>query len=188
MSYIETYYSGTDFGNYSLLNNYIYIKQNDLVGKPANYYMNPDNDKKNINYSPITMDYDDNGIRNGTDHNIYTPEEQCIILESVPKLSNVPNIQQSIFGGNSIEFTIPCDGILRYNISDSFNSSNDALLKNNVKIAVITSVIWGFTANGLKCSLPVNVNKDDIIKLVRNTGGNGVTCCFFFLPYVYPWE
>lgn len=191
MSYVETYYSGMDFGNYSLLNNYIYVKQNDLVGKPTNYYMNPDNDKKNINYSPLTMDYDDNGIRNGTDHNIYTPEEQYIILESVPKLSNVPHIRQVLFYEDSIEFTIPCDGILRYNITNTFDSDEDgdAFLKNNVKIAVITTVtVMEFSANGLKCSIPINVNKNDVIKLARNVSGNGVGCCFYFLPYVYPWE
>ena len=192
MSYVETYYSGTDFGNYSLLNNYIYKKQNDLVNTPTNYYANPDNDKKNINYSSITMDYDDNGIKGGTDHNVYTPEESYIILESVPKLSEVPSVRYTLFGSrpneNTVEFTIPCDGILRYNIDNAFNSSKDTLTKNDIKIDVTITAGWEFNITGLPHSFPINVNKNDVIKIVRNTGGDGMTCCFYFLPYVYPWE
>ena len=44
MSYVETYYNGTDFGNYSLLNNYIYKRSSELVGMPSNYRFNMDND------------------------------------------------------------------------------------------------------------------------------------------------
>ena len=192
MSYVETYYSRMDFGNYSLLNNYIYVKQNDLVGKPANYYINSDNDKKNINYSSITMDYDDNGIKNGTDHNVYTPEEVMIILNSVPKLSEVPDnrIFLSTSTVNFVEFIIPCNGILRYNISHYF-TDQDVLTKNGIKLEVITnrsSADDEYSIYGLSRSFPINVNKNDVIKCVRNTIGNRLCCSFYFLPYVYPGE
>lgn len=193
MSYVETYYSGTDFGNYSLLNNYIYIKQNNLVNIPANYYINPDNDKKNINYSSLTMDYDDNGIRNGTDHNIYTPEEQYIILESVPKLSNIgmavtlfpPN--HSSGNSNSIEITIPCDGIFRY--ASSNLGSSDTLTKNNIKMDFI-DIHAGFNygRDELQHTVPINVVAGDKIKISRNKNDGTIRVGCYFLPYVYPWE
>ena len=193
MSYVETYYSGTDFGNYSLLNNYIYKKGSDLVNIPANYYVNPDSDKKNINYSSLTMDYDDNGIRNGTDHNVYTPEEQYIILESIPKLSNIgmdvtlfpPN--HSSGNPNSIEITIPCDGIFRY--ATSGLDSTDTLTKNDIKMDFIhTNSNYPFGRDGLQHTFPINVVAGDKIKISRNKNDGTLHIECYFLPYVYPWE
>ena len=197
MSYVETYYNGTDFGNYSLLNNYIYIKQNNLVNIPANYYINPDNDKKNINYSSITMDYDDNGIRNGTDHNIYTPEEVMIILNSVPKLSEVPGYKVKVSDyesdyPRSIEFNIPCDGILRYYMfSYGWNNSIDAFTINDIKMDVIISgdEINNYEVDGLIHSVPIRVNKSDRVKVAKNyNNAYSVSVLFYFLPFTYPWE
>ena len=194
MSYVETYYSGTDFGNYSLLNNYIYIKQNNLVNIPANYYINPDNDKKNINYSSITMDYDDNGIRNGTDHNIYTPEEQYIILESVPKLSNIPSTSITLFppnhssgNPNSIEITIPCNGIFRYLASNLY--PEDTLTKNDIKMDFINNNSgYDYGRDSLQRSFPINVVAGDKIKILHNNYDGTIRIACYLLPYVYPWE
>ena len=193
MSYVETYYSGTDFGNYSLLNNYIYIKQNDLVGKPTNYYINPDNDKKNINYSSITMDYDDNGIRNGTDHNVYTPEEVMIILNSVPKLSEVPGYKFKVsdYETRSIEFNIPCDGILRYYMFlHGWDNSIDTFTINDIKMDIISnSGNADYGVDGLIHSIPIRVNKSDRVKVAKNYKNScSVSVLFYFLPFTYPWE
>lgn len=196
MSYVETYYSGLDFGNYSLLNNYIYIKQNDLVSIPTNYYINPDNDKKNINYSPITMDYDDNGIRNGTDHNIYTPEEVMIILNSVPKLSEVPGYMVALAASGSkfprsIEFNIPCDGIFRYLMTRGWDNSIDTFTINDIKMDIISNdrLQYDYGVDGLIHSIPIRVNKSDRVKVTKNLD-NGYTAypLFYFLPFTYPWE
>lgn len=188
MSYVETYYSGTDFGNYSLLNNYIYKKQTDLVNIPANYYVNPDSDKKNINYSSITMDYDDNGIKGGTDHNVYTPEESYIILESVPKLSEIPGDKVWLGATNSIEFNIPCDGILRYFLTTSWSNSKYAFMINDVKIDVITiNAGFAYGITELMHSFPIRVNKSDRVKLTSTEEGLAANS-FYFLPFTYPWE
>ena len=198
MSYVETYYNGTDFGNYSLLNNYIYKRSSELVGMPSNYRFNMDNDQKNISYSSLTMDYDDNGINGGTDHNIYTPEEIMIILNSIPKLSNVPGYKVSLKapgdGVNSIEFDIPCDGILRYFTPSysNWDKSIDAFMINDIKMDVINNFNSGFDygSNELMHSFPIKVNKSDKVNVVRNLGPNGhlTLLSFYFLPFTYPWE
>ena len=196
MSYVETYYSGTDFGNYSLLNNYIYKRSSELVGMPSNYRFNMDNDQKNISYSSLTMDYDDNGINGGTDHNIYTPEEVMIIFNSVPKLSEVPGYMVTLVASGSkfprsIEFNIPCDGIFRYFMTRGWDNSIDTFTINDIKMDIISNdrLQEDYGVYGLIHSIPIKVNKSDRVKVTKNLD-NGYTAnpLFYFLPFTYPWE
>lgn len=194
-NYVENYFSGYDYGDYSRLNNYIYKRSNELVGMSGNYRFDVDNDQKSISYNELTMDYDDNGIKGGTDHNIYTPEEIMIILDSVSKLTDIPGYKISLRapgdGVNSIEFDIPCDGILRYKFSSAWDQSKDSFTINDVKMDIIlNSAGFEYGINELKYTIPIKVYKNDNVKVVRNTGVNGylTQISFYFLPFTYPWE